>query len=51
MQNLKNKKGQGLVEYVILICLIAVALFATVKSMSDTTQSKFEKADQQIQQL
>lgn len=54
MQNLNRKagqKGQGLVEYIVLICLVAVGLFAIVQQMSNTTLSKYSKADQQISQL
>ena len=54
MQHLNNRvrqRGQGLVEYIVLICLVAVALFAIVQQMSNTTHSKFVKADNQINQL
>jgi Flp pilus assembly pilin Flp len=51
MQRLKNKKGQGLVEYIVMICLVAVALFAIVQQMGNTTKTKFQKADTMISQL
>jgi Flp pilus assembly pilin Flp len=54
MQNLNKKmgkKGQGLVEYIVLICLVAVGLFAIVQQLSNTTLSKYTKADNQISQL
>ena len=46
-----GKKGQGLVEYIVLICLVAVALFTVVQKMGQKTQAKFTKANTTIDQL
>jgi len=46
-----NRKGQGLVEYIVLICLVAVALFTIVQRMGNTTKAKFTNANTMISQL
>ena len=51
MPNLKNKRGQGLVEYIILITLMGIALIATIKSMGTDTSNKFSDAAKQIRTL
>ncbi len=46
-----NRKGQGLVEYIVLICLVAVALFTVVHSMGTKTKAKFSDANDMIDRL
>jgi pilus assembly protein Flp/PilA len=41
MKSLKNQKGQGLVEYLILVALIAVASIAIIRGVSQNIQAKF----------
>ena len=41
MKLLKNKKGQGLIEYLILVALIAVATIAIVRVMGQTVSARF----------
>jgi Flp pilus assembly pilin Flp len=51
MPNLKNTRGQGLVEYIILIALMGIALVAIVKTLGGDTKAKFQKADTTINGL
>ena len=37
----KGKKGQGLVEYALILVLIAIVVVATLKSVGQTTCSVF----------
>lgn len=48
-QLLKSKKGQGLIEYLIIVALIAVASMAIMRVMSQTVQAKFTKVTQVLQ--
>jgi len=48
MQNL-NKQGQGLVEYILVVFLMAVLAIAAVKKLGTTTQSGFSTATTNIQ--
>ena len=48
MQNLKQKRGQGLVEYVILVTVMGIALVATIKLLGTTTQAKFATATAKV---
>ena len=51
MSNLKNKRGQGLVEYIILITLMGIALIAVVRSLKTKTHGKFNDAVTEISAL
>lgn len=46
---LKSKKGQGLIEYLIIVALIAIATMAIMRVMSQTVQAKFAKITQTLQ--
>lgn len=46
---LKSKKGQGLIEYLIIVALIAIATMAIMRVMSQTVQAKFAKITQVLQ--
>lgn len=48
-QLLESKKGQGLIEYLIIVALIAVASMAIMRVMSQTVQAKFAKVTQVLQ--
>ncbi|HUV84373.1 MAG TPA: hypothetical protein VMV86_01625 [Methanosarcinales archaeon] len=41
MSNLKNEKGQGMVEYVLIIALIGVALIVAFTGVKDQIALKF----------
>lgn len=40
-QSLRNQRGQGLIEYLIIVALMAVATIAIVRVMGQTVQAKF----------
>lgn len=46
---LKSKKGQGLIEYLIIVAMIAIATMAIMRVMSQTVQAKFAKVTQVLQ--
>lgn len=39
--NLKNKKGQGMVEYVLIIALIAIIVMAALSPLGKAVADKF----------
>ena len=41
MKILKNQKGQGLVEYLIIVALMGVATIAIVRTMGDVVSKRF----------
>ena len=41
MPLLKNKRGQGLIEYLILVALMAVATIGVVRALSYAVQTRF----------
>lgn len=45
----KNKKGQGLVEYLIIVALMAVATMGIMRILSQTTNMKFAKITSTLQ--
>lgn len=45
----KMKKGQTMVEYILIISLIAIALIGTFTLLKDKIQSKAEDAAEQIE--
>ena len=44
----KAKKGQTMVEYILIVSLIAIALIAVVKSFSGKVHDKFQEAKELI---
>lgn len=40
--HLKNKKGQGLIEYLILVALIAVATIGVIKVVGNNMAAQYE---------
>lgn len=49
MKHVKNTKGQGLTEYLMLVLLIAVVSISIVKSIGTQVQSKLKLARDNIQ--
>ncbi len=50
MQNLKNPRGQGLVEYILVVFLMAIACVVVVRKLGTTTERGFTKAEQKLSQ-
>lgn len=46
---LRNKKGQTLVEYLIIVALIAVGSIAILRSLSETIQVRFANITNALQ--
>ena len=49
MNLLRNKKGQGLVEYMVIVALMAVATMGIMRVLSKTTSGKLAQITQSIQ--
>lgn len=45
----KNERGQGLVEYLIIVALMAVATMAVMRVMSQSVQARFARITQALQ--
>ena len=41
MRHLRNKRGQALIEYLILVALMAVAAISIIRSLNQTVNAKF----------
>ena len=50
MPNLKTTRGQGLVEYILVVFLIAILCVSIVKRLGTTTQRGFTKAENALSQ-
>lgn len=48
MSNLKNRKGQGLVEYILVVFLMAIACIAAIHNLKDKTQTGFDNASAKL---
>ena len=46
---LRSKKGQGLIEYLIIVALIAIATMGIMRVMSQSVSAKFAKITQSLQ--
>lgn len=49
LRPLKNKKGQGLIEYIILVALMAVATIAVMRVMGQTVSAQFASITYSLQ--
>ena len=43
-KRLRDKKGQGMVEYILILGLIALICFAVVKALGSNVQQAFQQA-------
>jgi Flp pilus assembly pilin Flp len=48
MEMIKNERGQGLTEYIVLMMLICVVSIATVATLGKTVRKKIMEAEKQI---
>jgi len=44
MQNLRNKRGQGLVEYILVVVVMAILAITAVQRLGRTTTNGFTQA-------
>ena len=49
MKRLKNNKGQSMVEYMIIVALMAVSTMGIMRVLSQTTSGKLAKITQSLQ--
>ncbi|MCM2281907.1 MAG: hypothetical protein NDI61_08690 [Bdellovibrionaceae bacterium] len=49
IQKIKNSRGQGLIEYLIVVALMAVATIGIVRVMGQTVSAKFASATYALQ--
>jgi pilus assembly protein Flp/PilA len=49
MISLKYEKGQGLVEYALIISLVAIIVFAAVQLLGPTLSNTFSDIDAEIE--
>ena len=45
----KDESGQGMVEYALIIALIAVVVIATVAAIGNAINTKFENVNEKLQ--
>jgi Flp pilus assembly pilin Flp len=50
-KTLKDDKGQGMTEYIIIAILIAIVVLIAVKSLGTSVKSKFSEAQASVQGL
>ncbi len=46
-----TRKGQGLIEYVLVVLLIAVATIGVVRAMGNSTHDGFQKANSELDRV
>jgi len=46
---LKKHKGQGMVEYILIVAVVVGIVFVAYKALGNTVKSKFESADKTVQ--
>jgi len=46
---LKNKKGQGMVEYILIIVLVVIIVIAGLKLFGSNLKQMFDTSNQKIQ--
>jgi Flp pilus assembly pilin Flp len=48
MSYLKNKKGQGLVEYILIVVLMGILAIGVLKTLGKTTRNGFTQASDKL---
>ena len=48
MKNVKNQKGQGMTEYIILVALIAIVAIGAVRFFGEKTEEGFQQAGEAL---
>ena len=51
IKRLRDKKGQGMVEYILILGLIALICFVVVKTLGTNVKAAFTTADTDTSQL
>ena len=49
LKNIKSQKGQGMVEYLIIVAIVAVGAMTTIRHLSHTTNGKFSQITTSLQ--
>ena len=49
MKHLKNQNGQGLIEYMVIVALMAIATMGIMRVLSQTTSGKLARITQSLQ--
>ena len=49
MNFLKKKNGQSTTEYILIVALIALAVFAAIKFLGSATKEGFKKAGKEVE--
>jgi len=45
----KNQKGQGMIEYILIVCLIAISSIAIIKVFGQNVKALFAKSAYRLQ--
>ena len=48
MKLFRNRKGQGLTEYIMMLALVAIAAISAVMYFSDNLRDQFENVSQEV---
>jgi len=48
MKLFRNRKGQGLTEYIVMLALVAIAAISAVMYFSDNLRDQFENVSQEV---
>lgn len=48
-KRMRDERGQGLVEYALILVLIAIVVIAAVTNVGKTTSGVFSQVDQKLQ--
>jgi Flp pilus assembly pilin Flp len=48
MQSLKNNRGQGLVEYILIVMVMGILAITVVQQLATTTQTGFSTASSKL---
>ena len=48
MPTLKNRRGQGLVEYILIVALMGIMAIVAINNLSHSTQTGYRKATQAL---